>query len=101
MRVIFVGDPIEIERGEGLSRLSTELYGVKFPMSAEVDVSHLPDKLKQKLLNNPHFLAVGVDAPVPPLIIPAGAESAALDDEEAAEAAAHKERAAKRKAKAA
>lgn len=109
MKLIFTGDPTELERGEGLSRLSTTVYGVTFPMSAEVDVTHLPEKLQQKLLNNPHFRAAGVDAPAAPrLILPAmpaaapveapSAESAAVaDEEEAAEAAAHAARAAKRK----
>lgn len=73
MRVIFIGDPAEIARGEGLSRLSTTLYGVTFPMSAEVDVSHLTDKQKHKLLNNGHFRAAGLDAPPVPLIVPVSA----------------------------
>lgn len=85
MKLIFAGDPVELERGEGLSRMSTSIYGVHFPMSVEVDVSHLSDKQKQKLLNNPHFRAAGVDAIPMPLVIPqsARAESAeAVDDQE-------------------
>lgn len=108
MKVIFTGDPIELERGEGLSRLSTTLYGVNFPMSAEVDVSHLLDVQKRKLLNNSHFRVVGVDAETPrPLIIPAGVAAAPMqaeapaeagdDAEEQAAAAAHAERAKTRK----
>lgn len=111
MKVIFTGDPIELERGEGLSRLSTQVYGVNFPMSAEVDVSHLSDVQKRKLLNNPHFRAAGVDAlPSQGLIIPAGAVVVPLqaeapaqaddDAEEQAAAAAHAERAANKKPKA-
>lgn len=69
MKVVFTGDPVELERGEGLSRLSTTLFGVTFPMSQEVDVSHLPDKQKQKLLNNQHFRAAGVDAVAPPPLV--------------------------------
>lgn len=97
MRVIFTGDPTEIERAEGLSRVSTELYGVKFPMSVEVDVSHLPLKLQQKLMHNPHFRVAGIDAPAAPLILPRTepTELLAGDDDEAAEAAP----AVKRKAK--
>ena len=103
MKVIFTGDPIELERGGGLSRVTTTLYGITFPMSAEVDVSHLPQKLQQKLLGNSHFRAVGVDAPAAPLVLPESVRAAAdavvasADDEEAAEAAAHAERAKKRK----
>jgi len=109
MRVIFIGDPIELERGEGLSRLSTTLYGVTFPMSAEVDVSHLSEMQKRKLLNNPHFRPAGVDAGPQQLVLPAAAtpeaesaESAAAtedDAEEAAAAAAHAERAAAKRKK--
>lgn len=96
MRVIFTGDPIELERAEGLSRLSTTLYGVTFPMSVEVDISHLPPPLQQRVLRNPHFRAAGVDAPAAPLLLPT---APALEmDEEAAEAAAHKARAAEKKA---
>lgn len=71
MRVIFIGDPAELERNEGLSRMSTTMFGVTFPMSAEVDVSHLPEGLKQKLLTNPHFRPAGVEAPAAPLVLPA------------------------------
>ena len=109
MKVIFTGDPLELERGESLSRLSTTMYGVHFPMSAEVDVSHLLDVQKRKLLNNSHFRVVGVDAETPrPLIIPAGvaaapmqaeapAEAAGDDADEQAAVAAHAERAKTRK----
>lgn len=110
MKVIFTGDPLELERGESLSRLSTTMYGVHFPMSAEVDVSHLLDVQKRKLLNNSHFRVVGVDAETPrTLIIPAGVAVAPLqaeapaeagdDAEEQAAAAAHAERAKTRKKK--
>lgn len=102
MRVIFIGDPVELERAEGLSRMSTTLYGVTFPMSAEVDISHLPLPLQQKVLRNPHFRAAGVDAPAVPLVFPVSAPAPDApvdeDDAEAAEAAAHKARAAAKKA---
>lgn len=81
MKVIYTGDQNEIERGEGLSRLSTALFGMTFPMSAEVDVSHLPDGQKRKLLNHPHFRAAGVDAAPVPLIIPASASVQAAQPE--------------------
>lgn len=106
MKVIFIGDPLELERGESLSRLSTTMYGVTFPMQAEVDVSHLSDVQKRKLLNNSHFRAAGVDAPPVPLIIPVSAQAAALaadpteasaDADEAAATAAHVARASNRK----
>lgn len=112
MKVIFTGDPIELQRNEGLSRMSTTLFGVDFPMGAERDVSHLSEQQKRKLLNNPHFRAAGVDAEAPrTLIIPAGAVVAPLqaeaptdaaddDAEEQAAAAAHAERAALKKPKA-
>ncbi len=111
MKVIFTGDPLELERGESLSRLSTTMYGVHFPMQAEVDVSHLDKKLQQKLLNNSHFKVAGVDAETPrPLIIPASAVVAPVqaeapaeasdDAEEEAATAAHAARAAAKKPKA-
>lgn len=87
MKVIFTGDPLELERGESLSRLSTTMYGVHFPMSAEVDVSHLLDVQKRKLLNNSHFRVVGVDAETPrTLIIPAGVAVAPMQAESPVEA---------------
>ena len=76
MRVIFTGDPIELEgmtRGQGLSRTSATIYGVHFPMGAEVDVSHLDPKLQQKLANNPHFRPAGIEAPPAPLVVPVSA----------------------------
>lgn len=76
MRLIFIGDPVELEgmaNGHGLSRTSTTIYGVTFPMGAEVDVSHLPPKLQQKLLQNPHFRGAGVEAPAAPLLVPVSA----------------------------
>lgn len=106
MKVIFTGDPLELERGESLSRLSTTMYGKTFPMGAEVDVSDLPQKLQQKLLNNAHFRAAGLDAPPVPLVVPVSAlrptpaemvAAADGDAEEAEAAAAHVERASKRK----
>lgn len=109
MKVIFTGDPLELERGESLSRLSTTMYGVHFPMSAEVDVSHLSEVQKRKLLNNSHFKVAGVDAETPrPLIIPASAvvtpvqaeaPEQAGDAEEEAAVAAHVERAASKRKK--
>jgi len=70
MRVIFIGDPAELERNEGLSRLQTVMFGVTFPMSAEVDIAHLSEAQKSKVLGNPHFRAAGVDAPAAPLVVP-------------------------------
>lgn len=108
MKVIFVGDPLELERGESLSRLSTTMYGVTFPMQAEVDVTHLSDQQKRKLLNNSHFRVAGVDGETPrTLIVPAGAVVAPLqaeapaqaddDAEEQAATVAHAARASSRK----
>lgn len=103
MKLIYAGDPQELEQGTGLSRLSTTVYGVLFPMGAEVDVSRLPEKQQLKLLNNPHFRAAGVDGPAVPLVLPAYAAAPTVgesDDDEAEAAAAHAARASKRKAKA-
>lgn len=105
MKIIFTGDPIELANGQGLSRLTTQMYGVTFPMGAEVDVSHLSETQKKKLLNNSHFRPAGVDAPPAALILPVSMQAApaAADDgdaEEAAEAAAHAERAAAKRKKA-
>lgn len=79
MKVIFSGDPLELERGEDLSRLSTTIFGKKFPMGVEVDVSDLPEKQQRKLLNNSHFRAVGLDAPPVPLVVPVSALTAKPD----------------------
>lgn len=77
MKVIFTGDPLELERGESLSRLSTTMYGKVFPMSAEVDISDLSDVQKRKLMNNSHFRVVGVDAaPEVSLILPVSTQAA-------------------------
>lgn len=102
MKVIFTGDPIELERGEGLSRLSTTIYGKIFPMNAEVDVSDLSQKQQQKLLNNAHFRLAGVDGPAVPLILPVAAvqaqpEPVAQADEFAPPAPAKSASGAKRK----
>lgn len=108
MRVIFTGDPQELEMGAGLSRLSTTMFGKVFPMSAEVDVSDLSAEQIKKLLGNPHFREAGADGSRVPLILPASAVAAkaeAKDAESGAgavdveEEAAHAERAkAKKKA---
>ena len=97
MKVIFTGDPIELERAEGLSRMSTTLFGVEFPMGAERDVTHLTDVQKRKLLTNPHFRAAGVDAPPAPLVVPVSAAPVVAAGEEAPDSAPA---ASKRKAKA-
>lgn len=104
MKVIFTGDPTELARNESLSRMSTTLFGVEFPMGAERDVTHLSEAQKRKLLNNSHFRVAGVDAPAVPLIVPVSAAvahaaeaDAGGDAEEEAAAAAHADRAAKRK----
>lgn len=93
MRVIFTGDPVELEgmaNGHGLSRTSTTIYGVTFPMGAEVDVSQLPQKLQMKLANNPHFRLAGIDAPAAPLLVPMSAlkPQPAAEEEPAADGAA-------------
>lgn len=76
MRVIFIGDPVELAQDASLSRTSTVIFGKKFPMSAEVDISDLPDAQKRKLANNSHFRVVGVDAPAAaPLVIPVSARA--------------------------
>lgn len=78
MRIVYTGDPIEIERGEGLSRLSTSIYGVHFPMNAEVDVSHLHPVQQQKLLRNSHFRPA--DVPASPVAFVAPALEASAPD---------------------
>lgn len=104
MKVIFTGDPQELEAGAGLSRLSTQMFGKTFPMGAEVDVSDLSHDQLRKLLGNPHFKdSSEVGAMRAPLILPASVAPAAdvgVDEEEAAEAAAHAERAAAKRKKA-
>lgn len=76
MRVIFTGDPDELERGVGLSRLSTTQFGKVFPMSAEVDVSDLPESQQRKLANNRHFRVAGVEGPPVKLVVPVAAPAA-------------------------
>lgn len=104
MKVIFTGDPQELEAWAGLSRLSTQMFGKNFPMGAEVDVSDLNQDQLRKLLGNPHFKDSSEAGAVrAPLILPASVASAAdvgVDEEEAAEAAAHAERAAAKRKKA-
>jgi len=104
MKVVFTGDPVELEAGEGLSRVSTSMFGKFFPMGVEVDVSDLSQDQVRKLLGNPHFKEASVaNAVRAPLIVPASAVTAADADgdaEEAAEAAAHAERAAAKRKKA-
>lgn len=93
MKLIFRGDPIEIERGLGLSRQSITLEGVTFALGVPTDASALSPRLQAKLRNNSHFEVVVEDAPA--AIAPAVADAS---DEEAAEAAAHAARAAAKKA---
>lgn len=64
MRVVFRGDPVELERGQGLSRTSLDLWGVHFPMNVAVDVSHLDADMQRRLSRNPHFQVVADEAPV-------------------------------------
>ncbi len=103
MKVIFTGDPQELDIGAGLSRLSTVMFGKTFPMGAEVDVSDLSQDQLRKLLGNPHFRDASAVAPRVSLVLPASASLAAdagdADADEDAAAAAHAERAHKRKAK--
>lgn len=91
MQLIFRGDPAELASGRGLSRQSITLEGVTFVMNEPRDASGLSDRLKAKLRTNSHFVVVEAEADEAP---------AAELDEEAAEAAAHAERAKRRKAKA-
>lgn len=99
MKLIFRGDPGELALGGGLSRTSIDMHGVHFQTGVPVDVSHLSEAQKRKLSTNNHFEIVADEASA--VVAPAPiAESDELA-EEAAEAAAHAERASKRKAKAA
>ena len=100
MRVIFTGDPTELEAGEGLSRVSTTQFGKVFPMSAEVDVSDLPEAQQRKLLNNPHFRVAGVEAPPVNLILPAGVSAPAAEADASAVVAPARQARAKSKSEA-
>lgn len=104
MKLVFTGDPAEIEAERGLSRTSTVMFGKFFPMGAEVDVSDLNQDQLRKLLGNREFTEASVAGAMRgPLIIPASAAPAAdagVDDEDAAAAAAHAERAAAKRKKA-
>lgn len=95
MKLIFRGDPIELQRGGALSRQSITLEGVTFVMNEARGASALSPKLLAKLRGNAHFEIVAGDEPVAIAEVKS-AESAAtgIDDEEAAEAAAHAKRAA-------
>ena len=66
MLVIFKGDPIELERGSGLSRTSITIEGVTFYLNQAADASALSDRAKQKLRNNHHFEVLDVPAPAQP-----------------------------------
>lgn len=63
MHVIFRGDPLELARGEGLSRTSLPLWGLTFPMGVAVDVSSLSLEQQAKLSRNSHFEVVSDAAP--------------------------------------
>ncbi len=105
MKVIFTGDPVELEMDRGLSRTSTHLFGKTFPMGAEVDVSDLSQDQLRKLLGNPHFRDASVGGARVQFIVPASVAQAAADAgdegdaEEAAAVAAHAERAASKRNK--
>lgn len=98
MQVIFRGDPIELERGGGLSRTSITLEGVTFKLGVPTDASGLSPKLQGKLSTNNHFEVVAEDdvAVVDEATEPAAVEADA-DAEEDVATAAHVERASKRK----
>ena len=96
MQVIFRGDPIELERGGGLSRQAITLEGVTFALNVATDASGLSAKLQA---TNNHFEIVAEDdvaAPAVPPVVDAADEG---DPEEAQAAAAHAERAAAKKSK--
>lgn len=98
MQVIFRGDPIELERGGGLSRTSITLEGVTFKLGVPTDASGLSPKLQGKLSTNNHFEVVAEDDAS--VVAPAAAgapEQSDADAEEAEATAAHAERASKRK----
>lgn len=99
MLVIFKGDPIELERGSGLSRTSITIEGVTFYLNQAVDASALSDRVKQKLRNNHHFEVMSAAAP--PASAPAAEAPAEVGDDAAedAETAAHVERAANKRKK--
>lgn len=67
----FIGDPLELERGGGLSRQSITLEGVTFRMGVAEDASSLSPRLQAKLRTNAHFEvveespAVEVEEPAP------------------------------------
>jgi hypothetical protein len=95
MKLIFRGDPIELERGGALSRQSITLEGVTFVMNEARDASALSPRLVAKLRSNAHFEVVAGDEPAASAEAKSAESAAAgIDDEEAAEAAAHAKRAA-------
>lgn len=99
MKLIFRGDPIELERGGALSRQSITLEGVTFVMNEARDASALSPKLLAKLRGNAHFEIVAEEVSPAAGIVEAPAP-ADVDAEEEAAAAAHAERAANKKPKA-
>lgn len=94
MKLIFRGDPIELERGGALSRQSITLEGVTFVMNEARDASALSPKLQAKLRTNNHFEVVAEDDVA---AVPHAASPAPDDAEEEAAAAAHVARASTRK----
>lgn len=99
MKLIFRGDPIELERGGALSRQSITLDGVTFVMNEARDASALSPKILAKLRGNAHFDIVAEDDfSFAPGEAQSAESAASVDAEEAAEAAAHAERAAAKKA---
>jgi hypothetical protein len=100
MQVIFRGDPIELERGGGLSRTSITLEGVTFKLGVPTDASGLSPKLQGKLSTNNHFEVVAEDdasVVAPAAALAADPTEASADADEAAATAAHVARASNRK----
>lgn len=90
MKLKFIGDPLELERGGALSRQNITLEGVTFRMGVVEDASMLSPRLQAKLRSNSHFEVVEESPAVnvveaAPAAKPAGKGKAAAKPEGEAE----------------
>lgn len=74
MKVKFIGDKTELERGAGLSRTRLDVYGKSFVMGEAVDVSDIPAAQQAKLASNPHFEIVADEVIPAALVSPPAAD---------------------------
>lgn len=65
MKLKFIGDPIELANGGGISRQTIEIEGVLFVMGQPRDCEGISQRMLGKLMNNTHFELVADESPAP------------------------------------